>query len=291
VRGAIFIIKKLSCCLLLEFFFKNNKYSATKLCTGEIKMGVHKVLSVFLCLLVLSAFTPNVLGTELSIVATADSYTDSDNPDVNHGGTSNLYSYYSELEMAGEVIANYEQYIWLKFDLSEIPSEATVNSITLRMHTSLIGTYSTNKVGVFLCSNTAWQEMTITWNNCPEVTGQSIDTVYVGTTDKNYDFEATSAVKGKSRVTLVLKTLEPTDLFGWAVFDSRESSWTNNRPRLIVEYTTPSQPLTLVPFFGFLIVTVIVISVVVISVVYAVIRKKKQPSPPTTPPTPSPTPS
>jgi len=269
---------------------------------GEIILSVHKSLSVILCLLILPTVTPNVLGKELSAVTTADSYTKSDDPDVNHGGVSILYSYNYELELFNQ-ITTYEYHIWLKFDLSEIPSEATMNSIILRMHTSIIGTLATNKVGVFLCSNSTWQEMTVTWNNCPETTGQPIDTVYVGTDDEDYDFDVTSAVKGKNVVTLVLKTLEPTELIGWAAFDSRETYDDKDRPRLIVEYTTPSQPqdtdppqpVNTVPFYWFLVVSVVVIAIVVIVsliiAAYALTRKKKQVSPSTTPPTPSLTPS
>lgn len=237
-------------------------------------MSVHKFLSVFLCLLILSLVTPNVLGKELSIVATADSYTDSDEPDVNYGGVSILYSYNYELELFDE-ITSYERHIWLKFDLSEIPSGATVNSVILRMHISLFGPLATNKVGVFLCSNSAWQEMTVTWNNCPEITGQPIDTIYVGAGDSDYDFDVTSAVKGKSVVTLVLKTLEPTELIGWVSFDSKEGSLTYLGPRLIVDYTTSSQPLNIIPFFLFLIVGAIGVVVVLIVVAYAITRKKE----------------
>ncbi len=246
-------------------------------------LSVHKILPLYLCLLVISIVIPSVLGTELSIVATADSYTDNDDPDVNYGGTSNLYSYNYTYNLFNETY-NHENHIWLKFDLSGIPSEATVSSITLRMHTNIIGTYSTNKVGVFLCSNTTWQEMTITWNNCPEATGQPIDTVYVGTANKNYDFDVTSAVKGKSVVTLVLKTLETTDLAGFAVFESREG-YSDNRPRLIVDYTTPSQQLYIDP--SVLLIGGLVVIVVVIGAIYGLTRRGKKPAPPkTTPRTP-----
>lgn len=241
---------------------------------------------MFLCLFVLSAVSPNVLGAELSIEPIADSYTDSDAPDVNHGGSSSLYSYYYELELINK---SYEQDTWLKFDLSEIPSEATVNSIILRMHT-FFTTSTTNKVGVFLCSNTDWGEMEITWNNCPEVTGQPIGIVYIGSSDTDYDFDVTSAVEGKDVVTLVLKTLEPTELVGWADFVSKEYALSQYHPELVVDYTTPSQPLTIDPLWGILIVGLIVVAVV-IPVAYVVTRKKKGSLPPSTPEIPPSSPS
>jgi len=259
---------------------------------GMQVLSFHKFLPVFLFLFVLSTVTPIVLGDELSIETVADTYTERDEPDVNHGGASILYSYYYEYELLGD-ITSYENHLWLKFDLSEIPSEATVNSIILRMHTSFIMS-TTNRVGVFLCSSTDWQEMTITWSNCPEVTGQPIDTVYVGSSDTYYDFDVTSAVKGKSDVTLVLKTLESTKLFGWAIFSSRETSNDLDKPRLIVKYTTPSPPsdtdttpsspldtdTTPSPHVYALLVIGFLAILVVVFIAFDIVRsrKKKQPS-------------
>lgn len=239
-----------------------------------------------LCLLVISVVTPSVLGAELSIYPIADSYTWMYNPDVNYGDSITIYSYNYTYDVFNTTY-NDEKNIWLKFDLSEIPSEATVNSIILRMHTSVAYSDVTNKVGVFLCSNTTWQEMTITWNNCPQVEGQPIATVYVSSWDTNYDFNVTSAVQGKNVMTLVLKTLEPTASMDWVGFNSKESSRTNVLPRLIVEYPAPSQPLTIDP--SILLIIGLVVIVVVIGVIYGITRKGKQQSPSTTTPSTSPT--
>jgi hypothetical protein len=241
---------------------------------------------MYLCLLVVSVVTPSVLGAELSIYPIADSYTWMDNPDVNYGGSITIYSYNHTYDVFNATY-NDEKHIWLKFDLSEIPSEATVSLIILRMHTSVAYSDVTNKVGVFLCSNTTWQEMTITWNNCPQVEGQPIATVYVSSWDTNYDFDVTSAVQGRNVMTFVLKTLEPTALMGWAGFNSKESSRTNVLPRLIVEYTTPSKPLTIDP--PILLIIGLVVLVAVIGIIYGITRKGKQPSPSTTTPSTSPT--
>jgi hypothetical protein len=240
---------------------------------------------MYLFLLIISVVTPSVLGAELSIYPIADSYTWMDNPDVNYGGSVTIYSYNHTYEVLNTTY-NDEKHIWLKFDLSEISSEATVSSIILRMHTSVAYSDVTNKVGVFLCSNTTWQEMTITWNDCPQVEGQPIATVYVSSWDTNYDFNVTSAVQGRSIITFVLKTLEPTALMGWAGFNSKESSRANVLPRLIVEYTTPSQPLTIDP--SILLIISLVIIIVAIGIIYGITRKGKQPSLSTTTPSTSP---
>lgn len=242
-------------------------------------MSFHrKLLPKFLVLLILLWVVPNVLGTQIDIVATADSYTSNINPDANYGGSEFLDTYYCTYEFFGE---NFTQaYVtWLKFNLSVIPSEATVSSIILRMHTSLIGPIATNKIGVFLCSDSNWEEMTIDWNNSPQVTGAPISTAFVGTGNKDYDFNVSSAVKDKSIVTLVLKTLESTSLGGSATFYSREQPEADYRPRLVVEYSSPSSPLDLVPR---LLILVVVVAVVVFAT-YFVMHRRKQRSPPNTP--------
>jgi len=230
-------------------------------------------LALIVCLLTLSSIPPNVLGTEISIVATADSYTSSINPNDNYGGSEYLFCYYYTEDMYGTLYSQ-EDHTWLKFDLSEIPTEATVNSIILRMHTWTISPGATNKVGVFLGSSSNWQELTIKWSNCPVAIGQPIDTAYITTHDRDYDFDVTTAVKRKSVVTLVLKTLEPTGLSKFAAFNSREISDANHRPKLVVEYTTPSQSVPVDPFVGLMIGGLAVI--VVVLVAYAVIKRKKK---------------
>ncbi|MGD8544420.1 MAG: DNRLRE domain-containing protein [Candidatus Bathyarchaeota archaeon] len=254
--------------------------------TGAIIITSWICVTMYLFLLVISVVTPSLLGAELSIYPIADSYTWMYNPDVNYGNSITIYSYNYTYDVFNTTY-NDEKNIWLKFDLSEIPSEATVTSIILRMHTSVAYSDVTNKVGVFLCSNTTWQEMTITWNNCPQVEGQPIATVYVSSWDTNYDFNVTSAVQGKNVMTLVLKTLEPTASMDWVGFNSKESSRADVLPRLVVEYPTPSQPLTTDP--SILLIIGLIVIVVVIGIIYGITRKGKQQSPSTTTPSTSPT--
>ena len=162
--------------------------------------------------------------------------------------------------------------------LSKIPSDATVNSIILRMHTSFFGTTATNIVGFYFCPDNSWTEIGITWNNAPSISGLSVvSSTAVASADEEYDIEVTLAVKGKTIVTLVLRTLQPTSFLGWAAFDSKEGSQVNS-PRLVVEYTMPSPPLDL----GILsiIAALVVVSVVVVVLVYRFAKGKKKPPPP-----------
>jgi hypothetical protein len=232
-----------------------------------------KLLPELLVLLVLILATPNVLGTQTDIVSLADSYTSNIYPTANYGGSDFLDSYYYTYEILGQ--SNTQACVtWLKFDLSGISSEATVNSVILRVHTNVIAPVATNKIGAFLCSDSNWQEMTIIWNNSPQVTGSPISTVFVSAGDKDYDFDVTSTVKGKSIVTLVLKTLESTSLAGFASFYSREKQQTGYRPRLVVDYTSPSQPSS--PVDPALWLVLGVIAIVVVLAAYFMMRRRKQ---------------
>lgn len=240
------------------------------------------LIAIFLVLVV---STPNVKATQTTITATADSYVDSSSPDVNQGGTNILYVYNYVLELL-DTTTTYLYNIWLKFDLSEIPSQATVNSIILRLHTSIIGTFATNKVGVFLCNDNSWTQTGITWNNAPSISGTTpLKTVDVATTDKDYDFELTSALSGKSVVSLVLKAMQPTDFLGWAAFDSREGA---QGPRLIVSYSMPSSPLDAGGIVIFGIVIIAVVAVLGVAILRLRRKKGQEKQTPTTPQLPPP---
>jgi hypothetical protein len=202
--------------------------------------------------------------TQISIIAFADSYVDSSYPDANYGNSIFLYTHnWNHTEDAIGPIA----YAWLKFDLSEIPSQATINSIILRMHTAMWGTRSINPVGVFVCDDNSWTESGITWNNAPSLSSTtSLHTVNVGDPDINYDFNLTYPLKGKLVLSLVLQTIEPAKQP--AVFNSKDLS---NGPTLLVEYSIPVDT-SLIAIVGIgLIVIVTVLGVFIFR-----LRKKKK---------------
>jgi hypothetical protein len=126
---------------------------------------------------------------------------------------------------------------FLKFDLSKIPPQASINEATLRLHTAMWGTRSNNKVGVFLCEDTSWTESGLSWNNVPlELSSIAIDTIECADPDMDYHFDLSSAISGKSSITLMLKTLEFSKMP--AVFNSVDLN-PDTGPTLIVEYSVP----------------------------------------------------
>lgn len=214
--------------------------------------------------------------TQISIVPSADSYVDNLDPNANHGSSIFLYTHnYSEsVGEAGAGADDTENMIgpigdtWLKFDLSQIPSHATVNSIVLRMHTAVWGTRTVNMVGVFICDDNSWTESGITWNNAPSPSSTTpLQTIECGDPDIDREFNITNALAGKTEVSLVLKTVqfakEP------AVFNSGDLS---NGPVLVVDYTLPLDTgLIAVAAIG-----AIVIIIISGAFIFRLRRKKKQ---------------
>ena len=207
-------------------------------------------------------------ATQISIVPSADSYVDDLDPNANHGSSIFLYThnYTESVGEAGARVGDAQNMIgpigdtWLKFDLSQVPSQATINSIILRMHTSVWGTRTVNIVGVFVCDDNSWTESGITWNNAPSPSStMPLQTVECGDPDIDREFNLTTALSGKTEVTLVLKTVqlakEP------AVFDSRDLS---NGPSLVVDYTMPVDTGLLVVFVIGAIIVIVVLSTLVV---------------------------
>jgi len=216
-------------------------------------------------------FVQNVKADQTSIIALADSYVKSDESNANEGSLSDLYTYKREYELPNEHVHSIIYDTWLKFNLSEIPSEATVYSITLRLHTSLSSSNTTNRVSVFICSNNSWTELGITWNNAPPVSKtQPLQTIDVTTPNEYYDLDLTSALKGKPIVSLVLETIEPTEPLQWAIFDSKEGSYA---PTLIAEYAVQPRAGPVDPFLTAFIV-IIIIAAIILSAALALLRFK-----------------
>lgn len=224
--------------------------------------AVLKREAIFLIALLfsLTLSIPNVKATQISLVAVADSYVDSLSPEANNGDSIFLYTHNYN---------NSYKNVWVKFDLSEIPSQATVNSIILRMHTSITGTRTLNEVGVFVCDVDSWAEFGITWNNAPSPSSTfPLQIVDVADTETDYDFNLTAVLTGRSVVSLVLKTIQSSK--EPAFFDSKEGS---NGPRLIVDYVMPSPPLDTV-FMA--IVGIGIVVLVVLGVFIFRLRQKKE---------------
>jgi hypothetical protein len=173
---------------------------------------------------------PQAWAIQVTITVSEDTYVSSSQPAVNQGTRTNLLVYNETNEL--NITHAYDG--WLKFNLSDIPSNATISSAVLRMHT---GNSSTGlvRVGVFLCNDTSWNEYTITWNTTPLLSSsEPLVTINVSASNMDYDFNITSAVKGETMMCLVLKVILKAQYdAGQTDFYSRES---NYAPKLIIDY-------------------------------------------------------
>jgi len=199
--------------------------------TRKLTRAIFLAFSVVLFLII-----PQVWGLQAPVIVSEDSYVSSSQPNANKGSNNHLLVYNETNELNITMAYN----AWLKFNLSDIPSNATINSAVLRMHT---GNSSTGlvRVGVFLCNDTSWNEYTITWNSTPPLSSsEPIATLNVSTSNTDYDFNVTDAVKGETMTCLVLKLILKAKYdAGQADFYSRES---DHAPRLIVDYVLEPPP-------------------------------------------------
>lgn len=99
-------------------------------------------------------------GTTIKIYPIADAFVDSqDNPNGNYGGTT-----WIAVNQAG---ASRPESTWLKFDLSSIPSSATVTNAVFRAYAYQIWWRDKRSAALWDVNTNAWSESTITANNAP----------------------------------------------------------------------------------------------------------------------------
>ncbi len=190
-----------------------------------------KILNVAVLTLsiVLLSSLPRAGAVKVSIIVSEDAYVISDQADENRGNTLHLFVK-NETELFGTRAFD----AWLKFNLSAVPANVTINSAVLRMRTGLSGTGRV-RVGVFTSNDTSWSEHTITWNTTPPLSSADPITILnVSTSNADYDFSVESTIKGGEIVCFVLKILlETATGGGQADFFSKES---DSPPQLVVDY-------------------------------------------------------
>ena len=177
--------------------------------------------------------SPAIGSNTIKLQAIADAYVNSSNPDTNYGNLDWLY-----------VSENSKQdYTYVMFDLSSLPSGANIIFAELRMHLSSTGGsiygMPSDDIGAYYCSDNSWTENSITWNNRPTFNSEPTDIWSFGfmyylnykswniTTDVNNAFPS-------GILTEVLKFESKTGE-GYAVFDSTEN---DDKPILEIEYST-----------------------------------------------------
>ena len=172
-------------------------------------------------------FTIGVWGqTTVELNPIADASIAESNPDTNYGTNINL--------VIGKYPGSDKWLSLIKFDLSSIPAGATIVSAELRLEKAL---QDDNVSGYIGRISSSWSENTVTLNNGPSgtmtipfnYTGQSIFTIdvtslvedWIDGTNTNYGFLITPVTVSNDNY--------------WTI-KSRETSSSNDEPRLTIEY-------------------------------------------------------
>lgn len=205
------------------------------------KIAVVSILVVFL-------FLPDIRGTvvyaqagQITLKPTDDTYVDSNNPNSNYGGQTNLDIEYV-LTGTFPFQIDYIDIVWLKFDLSSIPNAAAVDMATVQLYAWLVG--ETYEIHAHSCSDNSWTELTLSYSNMPGYNITSMDSATVLTSDQFYDWNVidavTTALNSKSTaITIVLSEPSPHSSFNSVLFYSKEEPiyFTDYSPNLTVHWT------------------------------------------------------
>ncbi|MGQ9642183.1 MAG: DNRLRE domain-containing protein [Candidatus Bathycorpusculaceae bacterium] len=124
---------------------------------------------------------------------------------------------------------------YIMFDLSNIPTDAIVESVKLKLKSKTFFLEG-NKYVRALNSSTEWIEDEITWDNKPE-RDRWLDTEWVELIHEWYVWDCTWALTSKrEKLSIALELSSGMD--GYVMFYSRESEY---KPQLEVKYSPPSK--------------------------------------------------
>ncbi len=177
-------------------------------------------------------FGPPTFTTTLNAVA--DAYVRGGTyANTNYGTATTLYT-----QANAGAASNYETFV--RFNLTSL--SGTVSSAKLRLYGGLNNTNIPSlNIEAHNSSNITWQENSITWNTKPAADANILATTTIsGTTKGYYEWDITSKIislknAGATEVTIKLNNTTATGTR--AVFSAKEA--TNNKPQLVIEYTTP----------------------------------------------------
>jgi hypothetical protein len=192
------------------------------------------------------------------IAPTDDAYVDTAQPDSYFGSLVKMY--------VGTYQSNWDN-AFLKFDLSSIPADATIQEVKLYLWCYKV--YAGTGVRVHPVDDDDWNEETITWNTAPSFDNEDIiDNSYVGIPNRVYSWDVTNfAVEqfaGDKIVSLALTPPPSTPVSHNASFCAKENM--DFVPYIAVAYTTPSGISILI------VVGVVVVIVAILGVVLVVVK-------------------
>jgi len=201
----------------------NNKIMYQRIVLGQMPIGSRIIIDPTIQLQ--AAETENL----------GDAYVYVSAPDTNYGSLAYFYIQEDTL---------YQRRAYIKFNLSSIPAEATIDNAVLFMNQYRYAV-TTTTASVYHQFNGSWVESTLTWNNQPYPTGMNLTAESTNNTLNSLGWNswsvtnmvANSTSNGKTNISMVIKTSELVDTTG-AQFCSKEyTTDTTLRPYLNITYT------------------------------------------------------
>lgn len=176
---------------------------------------------------------------QVTLNSTHDAYTCTHDPETNFGDAPYLKATITDA---------YTRFIWLKFDLSEVPDGAIVTSATLELYAYVVVHMyepETYNVSAHFSSDNTWTELTITHLNKSEYNNTATSWVLIETPDQWYLWDVTYAVKrqvdgvygGEDEVTIFLQENRHHPLGFNVIFFSKEHERETYIPKLTVQWS------------------------------------------------------
>lgn len=206
-----------------------------------MKVIIPAIMAFFLfSMLFISFLSIHVSAFEASVTETtnptpvADAYVNSYYSDENNGDSSFLYVENSEWGTS--------KLIFIRFDLSSIPTEATIKSAQLKLYAAVA--LDGGDVSAYYVRDDTWRELGLTYDNRPNISNTLTSTeegVSSGSW-RSWDIteDVLEAFHDDKLLTEALMWENATE-YGCIHFFSRESGWP---PKLEITYTIPTSPTT-----------------------------------------------
>lgn len=206
-------------------------------------------IAILACSPIVNVFQGCAEGDIIVLFPVADTYSVSEQENVNRGTSEHMevYYYYEKWEYIEDNVTKYAledySYVYIMFDLTQVPDNFIVDHASLTLYVWM-SIYPIS-VGSFLLPTNDWNETSLTWSNAPVALHYSSDNVYVSAEDMTYSWDVSDFVRttfGVCSLTIVLKPTMSGEGVGWAFFSARED--TNNMPLLTISgrYASPSSP-------------------------------------------------
>jgi hypothetical protein len=131
-----------------------------------------KHISVFFMLLILSLMSVEIVQAQTLMKPSDDTHVDSTIPESVLGAEK-----YLDVESYGSASSPTQQVVWLKFDLSSLPSGIVIKEATLQVMAWYVG--GEYDVSAYYSSDSSWTEETLAYSNMPSYDAEPVDTVKV----------------------------------------------------------------------------------------------------------------